>query len=132
MISRSSDILILGSAGGHFELWRPSCINKYSLVYEMKLSEIKYIISGILIIILFPKSPFVHFLLKRKGGILYFNGHVTYDLPKNPKITLSSKWHFGISKPELRAKKTHFYDCRDCIHSRLLFCGGHFGNMQIS
>ena len=35
MISRSSDILILGSAGGHFELWRPSCINKYSLVYEM-------------------------------------------------------------------------------------------------
>ena len=49
-----------------------------------------------------------------------------------PKITLSSKWHYGISKPELRAKKTHHYDCRDCIHSKLLFCGGHFGNMQIS
>ena len=49
-----------------------------------------------------------------------------------PKITLSSKWHYGILKPELRAKKTHFYDCRDCIHSRLLFFGGHFGNMQIS
>ena len=132
MISRSSDILILGSAGGHFELWRPSCNNKYSLVYEMYFSEIKYIISGILIIILSPKSPFVHFLQKRKGGILYFNGHVTYNLPMTPKITLSSKWHYGISKPELRAKKTHFYDCRDCIHSRLLFCGGHFGNMQIS
>ena len=132
MISRSSDILILGSAGGHFKLWRPSCINKYSLVYEMHLSEIKYIISGILIIILSPKSLFVHFLLKRKGGILYFNGHVSYDLQMTPKITLSSKWHCGISKPEFRAKKTHFYDCRDCIHSRLLFCGGHFGNMQIS
>ena len=132
MISRSSDILILGSAGGHFKLWRPSCINKYSLVYEMYLSEIKYIISGIQIISLSPKSPFVHFLLKRKGGILYFNGHVTYDHPMTPKITLSSKWHCGISKPELMAKKTHFYDCRDCIHSRLLFCGGHFRNMQIS
>ena len=105
MISRSSDILILSSAGGHFELWRPSCIDKYSLVYGMELSEIKYIISGILIIILSPKSPFVNFLLKRKGGILYFNGHVTYDLPMTPKITLSSKWHYGISKPELRAKK---------------------------
>ena len=47
----------------------------------------------------------MHFLLKRKGGIFYFNGHVTYDLPMTPKITLSSKWHYGISKPELRAKK---------------------------
>ena len=26
-------ILILDSAGGHFELWRPSCIDKYSIVY---------------------------------------------------------------------------------------------------
>ena len=103
MISRSSDILILGSAGGHFELWRPSCINKYSLVYE--ISEIKYIISGILIIILYPKSPFVHFLLKRKGGILYFNGHVTYDLPMTPKITLSSKWQYGSQNPNLGPKK---------------------------
>ena len=91
MISRSSDILILGSPGGHFELWRPSCINKYSLVYEMSLSEIKYILSGILIIILSPKSPFVHFLLKRKGGILYFNGHVTYDLPMTPKNNIVVK-----------------------------------------
>ena len=52
-----------------------------------------------------PKSQFVHFLLKRKGGILHFNGHVTYDLPMTPKIILSSKWHYVISKPELRAKK---------------------------
>ena len=74
----------------------------------------------------------MHFLLNRKGGILYFNGHVTYDLSMTPKNTLSSKWHYGISKPELRAKKTHFYDCRDCIHSQLLLFGGHFGNMQIS
>ena len=96
----------------------------------MKLSEIKYILSGIRIIILSEKSQFVHFLLKRKGEILYiriiilseksqfvhflltrkgeilyFNGHVTYDLPMTPKIILSSKWHYGISKPELRAKK---------------------------
>ena len=28
------------------------------------------------------KSQFVHFLLKRGSGILYLNGHVTYDLPK--------------------------------------------------
>ena len=54
------------------------------------------------------KSQLVHFLLKRKGGILYFNGHVTYDLPMTLKIILSSKWHYGISKLELRAKK-HIY-----------------------
>ena len=96
-------MLILGSAGDHFELWRPSCIIKHSLVYEMQLSENKYI-SHIQIIILSPKSQFVHFSLKRKGGILHFNGHVTYDLPMSPKIILS-KWHYGISKPELRAKK---------------------------
>ena len=47
----------------------------------------------------------MHFLLKRKGGILYFNGHVAYDLPMTPKIILSSKWQYGISKPELKAKK---------------------------
>ena len=62
-------MLFLGSAGGHFELWRPSCINKYSLVYEMQLSEIKYISSDIQIIILSQKSQPVHFLLKRKSGI---------------------------------------------------------------
>ena len=45
------------------------------------------------------------FLLKRKDGILDFNGHVTYDLPMTLKILLSSKWHYGILKPELRAKK---------------------------
>ena len=54
-------MLILGSVGGNFELWRPSCINKYSLVYEMQLSEIKYISSDIKIIILSQKSTFVHF-----------------------------------------------------------------------
>ena len=47
-----------------------------------------YILSGIQIIIL---SKVVHFLLKRKCGILYFNGHVTYDLPMTPKIKLLSK-----------------------------------------
>ena len=40
-------MLILGLAGGHFELWRPSCINKYSPVYEMQVTEIKYISSDI-------------------------------------------------------------------------------------
>ena len=47
----------------------------------------------------------MHFLLKRECWILYFNGHVIYDLPKTPKLILSSKLHYGISKPELRAKK---------------------------
>ena len=98
-------MLILGSAGGHFELWRPSCSIKYCIVYEMQLSEIKYISSDIEIIILSQKSQFVHFLLERKGGILHFNVHVTYVLPMTPKIILSSKWHYGISKPELGAKK---------------------------
>ena len=58
-------MLILGSTGGHFELWRPSCINKHSLVYEMQLSQIKYISSDIQIIILSKKNQYVHFLLKR-------------------------------------------------------------------
>ena len=46
------------------------------------------------------------FLLKRECWILYFNGHVTYDLPMTPKLILSSKLHYGFSKAELRAKKT--------------------------
>ena len=45
-------MLILGSAGGHFESWRPSCFIKICLVYKMQLSEIKYISSDIQIIIL--------------------------------------------------------------------------------
>ena len=36
---------------------------------------------------------------------IVFNGHVTYDLPMTPKLILSSKLPYGISKPELRAKK---------------------------
>ena len=36
---------------------------------------------------------------------IVFNGHVTYDPPMTPKLILSSKLHYGISKPELRAKK---------------------------
>ena len=71
----------------------------------MQLSEIKYILSGIQIIILSKKSQVVHFLLKRKCGILYFNSHVTYDLPMTPKIILSSKLHYGISKPKFSAKQ---------------------------
>ena len=50
----------------------------------------------------------MHFLLKRKGGLLYFNGHVTYDLTMTPKIIYLSKWHYEISKPELWAKKNTF------------------------
>ena len=74
-------------------------------MYEMQLSEIKYISSDIQIIIFSQKSQFVHILLKRKSGILHSNGHVTYDHPMTPNIILSSKWHYGISKPELGAKK---------------------------
>ena len=47
----------------------------------------------------------MHFLLKREFWILYFNGHVTYDLPMTPQLIFSSKLHYGFSKPELRAKK---------------------------
>ena len=47
----------------------------------------------------------MHFLLKRKVGILHFNGHVIYELPMTTKIILSSKLHCGISKPKLVAKK---------------------------
>ena len=36
---------------------------------------------------------------------IVFNGHVTYDLPMTPKLILSSKLQYGISKPELKAKK---------------------------
>ena len=53
------------------------------------------------------------FLLKRKDEILDFIGHVTYDLTMTPKILLSSKWHYGISKPELRAKKHIFKIARN-------------------
>ena len=42
-------------AGGHFELWHPSCSDKYSLVYKMQLFEIKYILSCIQITILSEK-----------------------------------------------------------------------------
>ena len=47
----------------------------------------------------------MHFLLKRECWILYFNGHVTYDLPMTPKLILLSKLHYVISKIELKAKK---------------------------
>ena len=47
----------------------------------------------------------MHFLLKRECLILYFNGHVTYDLPMTPTLILSAKLHYGFSKLELRAKK---------------------------
>ena len=33
----------------------------------------------------------MHFLLKRIGGILYFNGHVTYDLSMTPKNNIVVK-----------------------------------------
>ena len=51
------------------------------------------------------KSQVVHFLLKRACGILYFNGHVTYDLTMTPKIIFSSKLNYVISKPKFRAKQ---------------------------
>ena len=73
----------------------------------------------------------MHFLLKRKGGILYCNGYVTYDRPMIQKITLSSKWHYGISKPELRAKK-HISRIAGTVFIADYFFGGYFGNMQIS
>ena len=97
----------------------------------MKLSEIKYKLSGIQIIILYQKSQIVHFLLKRKGGKLYFNSHVTYDLSMATKIMLSSKWHYGILKPELIAKK-HICRIAGTILIGDYFFGGHFENMQIS
>ena len=97
----------------------------------MWLSEIKYILPGIQIIILSQKSPFVHFLLKRKGVILYFNVHVTYDLLMTPQIILSSKWHYGISKPELRAKK-RISRIAGTVFIADYFFWRHFGNMQIS
>ena len=51
------------------------------------------------------KGQVVHFFLKRKCWTLYSNGHVTYDLPMTPKLILSSKLHYGISKPKFRAKQ---------------------------
>ena len=97
----------------------------------MQLSEIEYISSDIEIIILSHKNQFLHFLLKRKGGILHFNSHVTCVLPMTPKIILSSKWHYGISKTELGAKK-HISKIAWTVYIADYFFGGHFGNMQIS
>ena len=74
----------------------------------------------------------MHFLLKRKGGILYFNGHVTYDLPMTRKLILSSKLHYGISKAELRAKKHISRIAGTVLIADYFFFGSHFGNKQIS
>ena len=74
----------------------------------------------------------MHFLLKRECWILYFNGQVTYDLPMTPKLILSSKLHYGFSKPELRAKKNISRIAGTVLIADYFFFGGHFGNMQIS
>ena len=63
---------------------------------------------------------------------IVFDGHVTYDLPMTPKLILSSKLHFGISKPELRAKKHICRIAGNVLIADYFFFGGHFGNMQIS
>ena len=63
---------------------------------------------------------------------IVFNGHVTYDLPMTPKLILSSKLHYGISKPELRAKKHISRIAGTVLIADYFFFGGHFGNMQIS
>ena len=73
----------------------------------------------------------MHNLLKRKCGILYFNGHVNYDLPMTPKITLSAKFHYEISKPEFRTKQ-HISRIAGTVLIDYHFFGGHFGKMQIS
>ena len=44
-------------------------------------------------------------LLKRKYGILYFKGHMSYDLPMTPRLILLSKSNYGTSKPKFRAKQ---------------------------
>ena len=74
----------------------------------------------------------MHFLLKRECWILYFNGPMTYDLPMTPKLILSSKLHYGFSKPELRAKKNISRIAGTVLIANYFFFGGHFGNMQIS
>ena len=74
----------------------------------------------------------MHFLLKRECWILYFNDHVTYNLPMTPKLLLSSKLHYGISKPELRAQKHIPRIVGTVLIADYFFFGGPFGNMQIS
>ena len=98
----------------------------------MELSKIKYILSGIQTIILSKKGQVVHFLLKRECWILYFNGHVTYDLQMTPKLILSSKLYYVITKPEIRAKKHISRIAGNVLIADYFFFGGHFGNMQIS
>ena len=63
---------------------------------------------------------------------IVFNGHVTYDLPMTPKLLLSSKLHYGISKPEIRAKKHISRIAGAVLIADYFFFGGHFRNMQIS
>ena len=77
---------------------------------------------------LFKKVQVLHFLLKCKGGILYSNGHVTYDLPMTPRIMSSSKLHYGISKPKFRANK-HISRISRTVLLADYFFGGHFENM---
>ena len=74
----------------------------------MQLSKIKYISSDIQIIILSKKSQFVHFLLKRKGGILHLNGHVTYYLPMTQKKYCHQNGIMGSQNPNLGLKKHIF------------------------
>ena len=90
-----------------------------------KPSEVKYILSGIQIIILSKKGQVVHFLQKRKCWMLYFNSHVTYDLPKTPKLLMSSKLHYGISKPKFRAKQ-HISRIAGTVLIAAYFFGGYF------
>ena len=54
----------------------------------------------------------MYFLLKRKVGILHFNGHVTYE----PKLVA----------------KNHISKIAGTVFIADYFFGGHFGNMQIS
>ena len=77
------------------------------------------------------KSKVAHFLLKCKCWILYFNGHMIYDLPMTPKMKMSSTLHYGISKPKSRAKQ-HISRITGIVLIADYFFGGHFGNMQIS
>ena len=63
---------------------------------------------------------------------IVFNDDVTYDLPMTPKLILSSKWHYGITKPEFRAKKHISRIAGTVLIADYFFFGGYFGNMQIS
>ena len=73
----------------------------------------------------------MHILLKRKCWILYFNGHVTYVFPMTPKLILSSKLHYWISKPKFRAKQ-HISRIAGTVLIADYFLGAHFGTGQIS